>query len=615
MDRRLRSCIFLTLIPLLFLFDVGELNAAASTSDTERSGLAGSDDEPEYCQTDSNWEESRKEGGGETSAVSGVGGDAASDPIFFSHEMDKRFFCGDDVKGLDEHYHDGEALDGETDENSDLRIQLGYSLHFDRIDREIAYEDQTTDDLSDDRRALFQVLLRHQCFAQTQYNAAKHYPTYDWCKRRTMPDQMPSRSTVKSLLEDHLSGKTYAHENFLHLYDQGKEMRTKVVKAFGKFEENFPIVEAIYVEGPKEGVARYKELRNKHSAVYEKLTPITDAFENGEEPPADCASTLEPLQNNLAATLDVKPTVEAVRAFRGKHPTGRQITEALAYCYSHDPNSESRFFFEKELLDEVGTWKSLGQGISQDQLSTLQAEYMSENPGTPPSREDIIEYAKKNDKLDSGLKPARITKLQHVVHARQEAYDANKSDADLPKFLDGEALVPDLERKWLASMRPEIEYQPEADRARRAPGRAYDEEEGDYSRSQHVPPPVIKTITEVPVGYQLSFPSETRTGKMETCDEWEKTDRIESIEYENGKQKINYEHNCVKSSVKTGEFEEGFDPIVVSAWEGQMLEKGMQVYVRSNATDPKDSMVVDAWWPDQGRPGNAVIIDGVRVNQ
>jgi hypothetical protein len=142
--------------------------------------------------------------------VAGTGGDETRDPILFNHVLDKRIFCGEEIQGLDDTYHDGEALAGNTGEASeDIRMKLGYSLYFDRIDETVAYEDETTDDLSDDRRAFFQVFLRHQCFDQTSFNAAKHYHTYDWCRRRTTSDEMPSRSKVKKLLEENFPDKTF----------------------------------------------------------------------------------------------------------------------------------------------------------------------------------------------------------------------------------------------------------------------------------------------------------------------------------------------------------------------------------------------------------------------
>lgn len=569
--------------------------------------------EPDYCRTDSRWQESRKKSGGGSSVVAGTGGDETRDPIFFNHVLDKRIFCGEEIQGLDDTYHDGEALEGNTGEASeDIRIKLGYSLYFDRIDETVAYEDETTDDLSDDRRAFFQVFLRHQCFDQTSFNAAKHYHTYDWCRRRTSPDEMPSRSKVKKLLEEHFPDKSFVHKNFLFVYDRGETMRKKVVEAFEKFEGNVPIVKAIYREAPKQGRKRHAELRKKYKDIYKTLDPITEAFENGEDPPEGCGKKLEKFQNELAGTLGVEPNNEAVKEFRGNHPTGRQLTEALAYCYSRNPHVEARFNYENELLEEAGTWKALGSGVSGDQLATLQAKYMQAK-GPPPGREAILEWARKNGKLGGGeVKPARITELQHIVHARQEVYDSEKSEADLPKFLDGQALVPDLERKWLAERRSKIEYQPEDDRARRKVTAAYGEKWEPKIDEASIP--VVDSITDVPVGKQLAFPSKTiEREKADKCVNWKNTGKIDSIYWHGGEKKVDYKRVCTKT-VDRGMYEKelGVEPVVVADWEAEMLEEGMRVFVRSNSADPNDAVLVDAWHPDKDKP---VVLQGVRVNQ
>lgn len=553
------------------------------TSEKEKRALrkAREKHEPKRCLNDGNWEESLQSGGDEDSPVSGTSGNELPEPLILAHSVDFQVFCGREVPGLDGNYHDGEAHPGQTKEDGDIRTMLGTAVDTGRLPEQFAPDDEQDAKLDEDRRDLYRVVLRHQCFEQTTFNAATHYPTYDWCKRRTRPEEMPSRSRVKSLVEEHLPDRTFEQKNFLFMFDRGARMRQKVVEAFETFEKNFPIVKKIYVDAPRQALERYEKLRKKHASVYETLSPVTTALENGEAPPNGCGSTLEKLQNELAQKLGVEPTTEAVHAFRANHPTGRQLTEALAYCYSRDEHAEERFLLEKELLEKDPDWFYDRHGFQTSQ---------------------------EKERQGPRVEPARITKLQHMAAARQAAFDNHKSDAKLPEFLKDQSQVPDLEREWLAEPRPTIEYQPERDRDRRQIARGY--ANGEYELDEGIPAPVIQSITKVPVGYQLGFPMETRVVKNETCDKWKKLDTIDHVEYVGGRQKVVYDKRCLESSVKKGEIEEGFEPVVIADWEGELLEEGMRAYVRSNRTDPKDAVLVDAWWPDRDEP---VVLQGVKV--
>jgi len=602
--------------------ETNETNDASSESNNQQTKTAGwrgipqNDDqeralrkardkhEPDRCRSDSSWEDERTSSSdGGTSAVAGTGGAGGSDPLIISHGIDYQVFCGEEIQGLDPHYHDDEALPGAAEEMTDIRITLGYGLYFDRIDDEIAYGDYKTDDLDEDRRDLFKVVLRHQCFDQASYNAAKHYPTYDWCRRRTRPDEFPSRSRVKSILEEHLPGKTFEHKNFMFLYDRGETMRQKVVEGFNQFEKNFPIVKKIYVDGPPAGIDRYEGLRDKFSDVYDKMQPVTDALDNGEPPPEGCGAELESLQNDLANRLDVEKTVQAVHDFKFKHPAGRQLTEAIAYCHSYDKHAETRFRLENEWLDKSEPWVVLGDGLAPREKGIFKNRFFEERQ-LQPTDEQLMSF------IDSvkRVPPARITRIQHIVHARQDKFDANKADANLPEFLKERTRIPDLEREFLAELRPEIEYQHESAASIRDFAGAYDDEE--YEVRENVPPPHIESFTETPVGFQLEFPTNTRVIKNETCDKWETTDKVKSTEFVGGEMKVNYKKRCLKSSVKRGEVTDGFEPIIVSKWERDSLETGMRVYARSVPDDPKDSVLVDAWWPDRDAP---VVLKGVHL--
>lgn len=557
--------------------------------------------EPDRCRLESKWRETWKEkrsgGGGGGGVVGGTGGEAEKIHPLYGWEY--KYFCGEEVRGLHGSFYENDRFSGYLSKN-DPRVIMGKGIY--------------NEDGSKRARELVSVVLRHQCFTRTNWsNAAEQYPAYYWCKRRTQPEDMPSRSRVKKLVEELLPGMNFEQKNMLWLFDNGKKMRKKVVKGFEKFEKNFPIVEKIYDDGTKKGIQRYEGLRETYPDVYSYLDPITEKLEKGEKPPADCGPKLNKMQDKVAAKEGVEGTVQAVHDFRAAHPAGRQFTEALAYCYSYDDNGKAEYSLARELLTKSKSFQRIG-------YTTLQSQYP----------EPVRKWEKKQgnllptDRVYHNVPPARITKSQHIVHARQDAWElqraklnlAGKAEDKIPAFLSGETNVPDPLRSYVVQERPipreDIEYQAKGEWNKYFPvGSKYG---NDTFADRKMPAPVIESIAEIPPGFQLEFPSNSYTTTEVTCDNWKETDKVKAYEWEGDRRKVIYEKKCLSESKKTFETTKQLDPLILSEYEGERLEEGVRIYARTDRTAPKDSMLVDAWWSDKELPDAAIQLRGVRVN-
>ncbi len=549
--------------------------------------------EPDRCSMsyDDDWKESRKkDDGGGGSVVGGVGGGSKyRSPIFFSHALDFHVLCGKDIPGLDPyaespwHGVSGEFPGTLETITGDARLYLGTALERGNIPEGVG---DGIGELSEDQRVLFRGLMGYYCYKAPDYQANQDYPMYYWCNQQLPVDAIPEESTVQSALENLLPGKSFEHKNFLWMYRQGREMAPKVTKGFEKYEKNVPIVQAIYDGAREKGTEKYNTLRKDHSDVYETLQPVTDALMAGESPPEDC-SALEKAQNKAAEQLEVEPTAQAVHEFRANHPLGRQLTEALAFCYSDKKKATKRFELEHRVLEKSKSFNRI-----------LSVGYLGDLPD--------------DDRVYHTVLPPAITKRQLISRIRQQTFEQQKDQdgVEVPDFLSG-TTVTDWHRDIFVEQRPTIESQVETEAPSRALGKPF--EKKGYYTDRFAPKPTIETKKEVPVGFQLEFPTKSKTVTNEVCTDWKKTDRIKSYYWHGGQKKVRYEKICQNEETKQYEDEYGEDPLVISGWEGDVLEEGMQIHAHANGSSPENSVIWSAWWPDKEAPDDAVIIRGVYV--
>jgi len=592
--RSLASGVMLAAVMLIFGTGADWRGIPESGMEKGEMKQARDEAEPDRCSMsyDDDWKESRtKDGGGGGSVVGGVGGGSKyRSPIFFSHALDFHILCGKDIPGLapyaDSPWHgvSGEFPGTLESITGDARLYLGTALE--RGDIPEGVGDQSGE-LSDDQRTLFRGLMAYYCYKAPDYQANQDYPMYYWCNQQLPVDAIPEEAAVTSALENLLPGKDFEHKNFLWMYRRGREMAPKVTEGFEKFEKNVPAVRAIYDGARKKAIEKYDKLREEHADVYETLQPVTDALEAGESPPEDCTA-LEKAQNNAAEQLGVEPTAQAVHEFRANHPLGRQLTEALAFCYSDKQEATKRFELEKRLLDETESFDRI-----------LQVGYLGDLPD--------------DDRVYHTVLPPAITKRQLISRIRQQTFEQKKDEdgVEIPDFLSG-TTVTDWHRDTLVDKRPTIESSLQTDSPSRALGKRY-EKKGHYA-DKFAPKPTIETKREVPVGHQLEFPTKSKTVENEVCTDWKKTGRIEGYYWHGGKKRVEYEKTCQNEEVKQYEDEYGEDPFVIAGWEGEVLEKGMQVHGRANGNSPNNSVVWSAWRPDKDAPDDAVIIRGVYVD-
>ncbi|MFB6345635.1 MAG: hypothetical protein ABEK50_07685 [bacterium] len=510
--------------------------------------------EPEdYCDGWSEFKSAREStGGGGGGMVSGVGGSQEVSPIFDGHEWDQKVFCGDGYQGVDPWFS----------EISD--VEEGPKWKF-------LYKTMKTGDLDQSEQVLYKALLAHDCFKRhTDWNAQEDYPKFAFCRYAT--EDMPSRSEVESALDDKLTSDMYfAKNNFLFLYEIGKKYRSKVMKGFSKYEEQYPVLKQIYVEGTKQGIEKYNSLREKYSDIFDAVEPVKKAMKAEKKPPENCTEELETLEESfLQQEQPEEYTHTAISDFRTEHPVFRPLTEALAYCYSYDKHR----------------W--IGYELLYDQT-------LRNGPGEVATKDALVVKTRKD-----------------IFNKLQE----EKSSDDFPSFLRGVRSLPQkLESEFIDQYPPKFKYQPDRSGLGAGAGRAYDHENRDYG-DRPEPAPVIQSIEVGEAGAKITFPKKVETSKNEVCADWKTLDRISHYEEGiNGQTEVVYEKKCLEYKTVHGEYERQLEAALISRKEAEPLKEGMQVNIMSERGDIKDGMVIDAWWPDKPDGENLVIRRGLKVRQ
>ena len=97
---------------------------------------------------------------------------------------------------------------------------------------------------------------------------------------RQMTRNIPSKSEVRSALKKHFSGHDFEQANFLYQFEQGKELRPKVIESFGEFEKKYPNMKEIFWDTGLAAEREYKKMHTKYEAKEElqQPRPVSSGF-------------------------------------------------------------------------------------------------------------------------------------------------------------------------------------------------------------------------------------------------------------------------------------------------------------------------------------------------
>lgn len=399
---------------------------------------------------------------------------------------------------------------------------------------------------------LYKVALLQECFRGTQWRVPESYAAYALC--RDAVHQPPSESAVIKALETVFPGRAYERANVLYLLREGLKSMKEVDAAFGRLEAKYPRMKQVYRDAADKARQRHAQRRSRHAAIYRTLDPRTQRLQDDLDSAhsSGCEQELLRLRRELGKELKAKDEA-GVKRLRVLDPLGFQITEALAHCY-----------------------------LGRKKLAHAYAEASA---------------LKKQNR--------RLTLSEEIFFSRLDAFVALEQQLKSKGRI--QQVLPNYSGFWTGMPRPETVYLPRQ-MLSKLEGLGKYKIVGEAEKA----PAIVSAMKPVSGGVKLVFKKHNFIHRYRqiSC---RTTNRVERYEISGSSIRPIYQQDCRHVGPvlkKKLTFQEA--PVVLAKAEAALVKQGMQLIALDNIHAAGDAVLVDLWWPKQGR-ARALILQGVHL--